>query len=281
MCDAIDSVLIQTYRNVETVVIDDASTDGTTDKLRNKYGNRIHLISLKKNGEKSLARNAGICATNAKYVCMLDSDDLMTENSVKDRMQVFLDDPQFRGVTYGLIRVNGRLKQVLDVSPQGDIFEVYVKRSGFLNNNSFLLSKKNMLRYGMYDGTLTNMEDKELLLRLTASLEFRCCNTVVQNVRRIGEFSARSNCEQIIEQGEKYIDIIKKNTVLIKKLGPLTEELEFAQDKVISDALYKAKRFKAYGLYSRRMFLRYGRRMWNIRFIRRHCLAVFFQTSKI
>ncbi len=276
VCEAIDSVLIQTYRNVEAVVIDDASTDGTTNKLRNKYGNQIRLISLKKNGEKSAARNAGICATNAKYVCMLDSDDLMTKNSVEDRMQVFLNDPQFCGVTYGLIQVNGRLKQVLDISPQGDIFEIYVKRSGFLNNNSFLLSKKNMLQYGMYNGALTNMEDKELLLRLTANLEFRCCNTVVQNVRRIGGISARSNYERFIEQGGGYIDIIRENTVLTKKLGPLMEELEFAEDKAISDAFYKAKRFKEYGQYSCRMFLKYGRRMWNIRFVRRHCFAIFF-----
>ncbi|MFA6173000.1 MAG: glycosyltransferase family A protein [Kiritimatiellales bacterium] len=273
VCDAIESVLQQTCPNVEAIVVDDASTDGTAEKLSAKYGNRIHLIALAQNGEKSAARNAGIRATDATYICMLDSDDVLTENAVGDRMQLLLGDPAFKGVAYGLIQTNGKIKRTLNFHPEGDVLETFVKHSGFLNNNSWLVSKDALLRCGLYNEALTNMEDRELLLRLTASLDFRCCKTVVQNVRRVDEVSARTNYNRLIQQGKKYIETVRSNEGLVDRLGPLLVELEFSEDKTISDAFYKAKRYREYCQYSGQMFLKYGKKMWNLRFFRRHILA--------
>lgn len=275
VCDAIESVLHQTYPGVEAVVVDDASTDGTAGKLAAKYGSRIRLIALAENGEKSAARNAGIRATDAEYVCMLDSDDVLTPDAVGDRLKIFLDDPDFKGVAYGLIQSNGRLKKTLSFHPEGNVFETFVKHSGFLNNNSWLVRRESLLLFGLYNETLTNMEDRELLLRLTASCEFRCCKTVVQNVRRVGAVSARSDYDRLIRQGKKYIDTVRSNPVLMKRLGPLFEELEFSEDKTISDAFYKAGKHREYCRYSRQMFAKYGVRMWKARFVRRHILSLF------
>lgn len=281
VCDAIESVLRQTYPNVETVVVDDASTDGTAEKLAAKYGRRIRLIALTKNGEKSAARNAGIHATDAAYICMLDSDDLLTENSVEDRMKLFLDDPAFNGVAYGLIRSNGKTKKTLRSNPEGDVLEVFVKHSGFINNNSWLVPREQLLRCGLYNESLTNMEDRELLLRLTAALNFRCCKTVVQNVRRVGTVSARSNYDRLIQQGKKYIETVRKNEALVNRLGSLLTDLEFSEDKTISDAFYKAGKHREYCMYSRQMFAKYGLRMWKVRFLRRHILSMITRSLPI
>lgn len=273
VCDAIDSVLRQTYGDVEAAVVDDASTDGTVEKLTAKYGGKIRLIALAVNGEKSAARNAGIRATDAKYVCMLDSDDLLTENSVEDRIKLFSVDPSFDGVAYGLIQVNGMLKRNLNFDPEGNVLETFVRHPGFINNNSWLLSREQLLRCGLYNESLTNMEDRELLLRLAASLEFRCCRTVVQNVRRVDAVSARTNYDRLIQQGKRYIATVRSNDGLVNRLGVLMTDLEFSEDKTISDAFYKAGRYHEYCCYSRGMFARYGRRMRTIRFLRRHILA--------
>ncbi|HNX53727.1 MAG TPA: glycosyltransferase family A protein [Pontiellaceae bacterium] len=273
VCDAIESVLNQSYPAVEAVVVDDASTDGTAEKLAAKYGGRIRLIALKKNGEKSAARNAGILATDAAYVCMLDSDDLLTENSVDDRMKLFSADPSFNGVAYGLIQVNGTLKRNLDVDPEGNVLETFVRHPGFINNNSWLTSRSKLLEVGLFNEALTNMEDRELLLRLTAKLHFRCCKTVVQNVRRVDAVSARSNYDRLIQQGKKYIDTVRGNEALVQRLGSLLVDLEFGEDKTISDALYKSGRYRDYCQCSRKMFSQYGPKMWRIRFLRRHILS--------
>lgn len=275
VCDAIESVLQQTYPSVEAVVVDDASTDGTSEKLAVKYGNRIRLIALAKNGEKSAARNTGICATDATYVCMLDSDDLLTANSIADRMRLFIEDTAFTGVVYGWFRFCGRLKRPLAADPAGDILDLFVKHSGFVHNNSWLVSREELLRCGLYNEALTNMEDRELLLRLAAELEFRCCKAVVQDVRRVDAVSARSNYDRLIQQGKKYIETVRSNEALVKRLGSLLVDLEFGEDKTISAAFYKAGRYREYCQYSGKMFSKYGLRMWNIRFLRRHILSLF------
>lgn len=74
LCEAIDSVLNQTYKNIEILVINDGSPEDLSHIIE-KYGFRITLIN-KKNGGPSSARNLGIKKSKGKYVAFLDSDDV-------------------------------------------------------------------------------------------------------------------------------------------------------------------------------------------------------------
>ncbi|MCL6494210.1 MAG: glycosyltransferase family 2 protein, partial [Ignavibacterium sp.] len=71
----IDSVLNQTFKNYELIVVNDGSTDNTAEVLES-YGNRIITINKENSGaEKS--RNAGAEIAKGEYLCFFDSDDLM------------------------------------------------------------------------------------------------------------------------------------------------------------------------------------------------------------
>ncbi len=73
--EAIDSVLAQTYTDYEIIVIDDGSTDGTGEALRERYGNRV-IYEWQENQGESVARNRGIALAQGEYIAFLDSDDL-------------------------------------------------------------------------------------------------------------------------------------------------------------------------------------------------------------
>lgn len=70
----IDSVLAQTFKDYELIVIDDGSTDGTNNLLRS-YGDKIKLIQQANQGPE-VARNLGASQANGEYLALLDSDDL-------------------------------------------------------------------------------------------------------------------------------------------------------------------------------------------------------------
>lgn len=75
VCDAVESVLSQDYRDFEIIVVDDGSTDNSNDKLK-KFGSKIKLIKKQHGGTPSGARNYGMCFAKGEMVAYLDHDDL-------------------------------------------------------------------------------------------------------------------------------------------------------------------------------------------------------------
>lgn len=88
VCEAIDSVLAQTYCDFEIIVVDDGSTDRTQEVV-SVYGQRIRVIRQENQGEAA-ARNTGIHEATGEFLAFLDSDDLWFPDKLKSQME-FLD----------------------------------------------------------------------------------------------------------------------------------------------------------------------------------------------
>lgn len=86
---AITSVFEQEYDNIEIIVVDDASTDNTSDVCSNMADSRIFYLRRIRNGGVSAARNDGIRAATGEYIAFLDSDDAWTSNKIRDQLKVF------------------------------------------------------------------------------------------------------------------------------------------------------------------------------------------------
>lgn len=75
LTDAINSVLQQTYKNIELLFVDDCSTDNTEEIVKNITDSRFHYIRLEKNSGACTARNRGIKEAKGDYIAFNDSDD--------------------------------------------------------------------------------------------------------------------------------------------------------------------------------------------------------------
>lgn len=90
---AIDSVLSQTYKNIEIIVVDDGSKDNTKEVLA-FYKDKIRYF-YKENGGEASARNCGIERVKGDYIALLDSDDLWYPEKVEKQIQKLLSAPDF------------------------------------------------------------------------------------------------------------------------------------------------------------------------------------------
>lgn len=77
VAEAVDSVLAQTRQPEQLIVVDDGSTDGSADFLRQRYGSdpRVTLLLLSENGGQLAAFQRGVAETRTDVVCFLDADD--------------------------------------------------------------------------------------------------------------------------------------------------------------------------------------------------------------
>lgn len=88
----IDSVLAQTYKNLEIIVIDDGSKDNSLEILEG-YGEQLKIIRQQNQGV-SMARNNGAASASGEYVAFLDADDIWLPAKLEKQMKRFFDDAE-------------------------------------------------------------------------------------------------------------------------------------------------------------------------------------------
>src|SRR5689334_8831893 len=98
---AIDSVLQQTYRDVEIVVVDDGSTDETRD-VAARFGDRVNYVHQDNTGLPG-ARNRGIRESSGEFLCFLDSDDFLHPEKIQRQVELLKEDPKLAFVYCDII----------------------------------------------------------------------------------------------------------------------------------------------------------------------------------
>ena len=92
--NAIDSVLTQTYQNIELIIIDDGSSDKTIEYLNKKYP-RIKIFKQSNKGV-SAARNKGIELSSIDWIAFLDSDDRWHPKKIENQINYLIKNPKFK-----------------------------------------------------------------------------------------------------------------------------------------------------------------------------------------
>lgn len=98
--DTIQSVIFQTYRNVEYIIVDGGSTDNTLDIVK-KYQDRISIVVSEPDKGLYDAMNKGIRLATGDYICFLNAGDELHENETLQRMVVTLKGKEIPDVIYG------------------------------------------------------------------------------------------------------------------------------------------------------------------------------------
>lgn len=117
----IQSIILQTYRNIEIILVDDGSTDNTYGKCREWMlrDDRIQVVH-KQNGGLSDARNAGLEIANGEYIAFVDSDDFI-HPTMLEKLIASLTNNMTDIAVCGIYRTNGMANVELPFGYNGDI----------------------------------------------------------------------------------------------------------------------------------------------------------------
>lgn len=170
---AIESVLAQTFRDFEIVVVDDGSTDNTHHMLAT-YPDCVHYI-YQENQERSAARNRGVASSTGEYLVFLDSDDLLLPNML-ELLVAALDCQLEVGLMaggYQYINENGEvLRQVRPWLTSSTITLEILLFYGLVPINSVIVRRYWVEKVRGFNPTLRAAEDMDFWYRLSLA---GCC----------------------------------------------------------------------------------------------------------
>jgi GT2 family glycosyltransferase len=198
--EAIGSVIDQTYPNIELIIRDDGSTDGTAEKIAEwaaKYPDKITLLKTDKNLGVSENWNAVIEKANGQFITALASDDKMYPTAIQKRLEYLQQHPEIDIVTtdYNVVDEHGNTysgAEKLQVVPQFERFftidhnNMYreLLKGNFIPYVGIMFRMQNITKTELLnDPDCPNVNDYELWLRLAKKHRWGYLNEVTAAYR--------------------------------------------------------------------------------------------------
>lgn len=171
IANSIKSVLNQTIKNLEIIIVDDGSTDNTKEVIDKFQDSRIKYIKLDKNQGASNARNIGIKAAKGRYISFQDSDDIFYPNKLEIQLNNIINkktDLDFCKInvlynsTYNYLVPSSIIEKRFE---SGDFFTELISNGNFISTQSILIKKSFMKKF-LFDPNMPRLQDYDVILRM-------------------------------------------------------------------------------------------------------------------
>jgi glycosyltransferase involved in cell wall biosynthesis len=223
--ETIESVLQQTFQDIEILVINDGSQDSTLDVINAIKDERLQVFSYP-NAGVSTSRNRGLSLARCELISFLDADDLWTPDKLEIQLKALQDNSQ-AAVAYSWsdwIDESGQfLRSGGHITVNGKVFEHLLVRDFIESGSNPLIRKQALDEVGEFDPSVTPAEDWDMWLRLAARYEFVAV-PCVQILYRVSPLTASFNVwkmeagslrviERAFAQAPESLQRLKKETL--------------------------------------------------------------------
>ena len=189
--EAIESILSQTFSDLEFVIVDDASTDSTTEILRRyaKQDKRIRLARNASNLGLTRSLNIGLGLAQGEYIARLDADDI----SLPDRLKLqtcFADANPQVGAFGGAVEIideQGRFLGKTSVPSEHEALQAQLLVDNCFFHSTVMMRRRLVQRLGGYDERLPYAQDYELWWRLSRVARLAALPEALVRLRFSGE----------------------------------------------------------------------------------------------
>ncbi len=195
--EAIESVMTQTYPNLEIILVDDASTDGSRDVIADliKQYKSINYIPLKQNSGICKAFNVGFAHSSGEFVVDFATDDVFHPERIARQVERFLQ----LDANYGVIFTDAvyidelgrrgrrhfqylQSKGLIDSIPQGDVYKALLQRY-FVASPTMMVRREVMEKLQGYDESLS-YEDFDFWIRSSRFYKYSFLDEALTMIRR-------------------------------------------------------------------------------------------------
>ncbi len=167
---SINSVLEQTYSNIELIIVDDASTDNTRELVESIKDDRVRYICLSQNMGAAGARNEGVKAATSNVIAFHDSDDVWRPDKLEKQMDYLKKNPEYVMVycayQYHKEDMTLRMPPEKCEGTEGCIFPWLLIRNT-IGTPTVVMKKDVFMELGGFNSNLRCLEDWEFAVRLS------------------------------------------------------------------------------------------------------------------
>lgn len=178
--ETLESVLNQTYKNLQIIIVDDCSTDNTAEIVKSYDDDRIELYTLPKNFNISNANNECLHRARGEYIAHIDSDDIWAEDKIEKQIKFLEENPQY-GACFthatlidktGRIFASGELPESFltlfdrENMTQAGFVRRFYDHSNFLCHSSVVMRMSVYKKLGDHDLTLNKLHDYDYWIRM-------------------------------------------------------------------------------------------------------------------
>jgi glycosyltransferase involved in cell wall biosynthesis len=229
---AIESVLNQDYPNIEYIVIDGNSTDGTQDIIESYSGKITTYISEPDKGMYD-ALNKGLNLATGDVIGLMHSDDVFYDFTVVSKIAVkFENESQTEGIYGNGIYVTNDVEEKLVRNRIGGAYDFDNLKSGWLPLHPTVYLKKSLIeKYGVYDLNFKIASDTEFLLRYLYKhkIKMSYLNTYVVKMRMGGLSTSYKRAFEVLKEDYniyKFHNVDPISAVFQKKMYALRQYLK-------------------------------------------------------
>ena len=202
---AIASVLAQTYPHFELIVVDDGSSDGTADVVKNIDDERVHLIAGPGRSGVSEARNIGLRAAKGNLIAYLDSDNTWQPEYLTAMVAALHQTPHAQAAYSGQYLYRGKHPEPFAIR-FGSFNKGLLENRNYIDLNCFMHSKHVFKKTGMFDTRLKRFVDWDLILKISSEFTIISVPVLLSNYFYELAENAITNDNSL----NGYIDIVRE-----------------------------------------------------------------------
>jgi len=228
--ETLDSILSQTYKNIEVILVSDGPSKETktlTDQYRD---DRLKYFELPENsGRPAVARNYGLRKARGKFIALCDDDDIWQKNKIENQWQILKKDSSIK-----LTSSNAQLFPIRET----DVFvsKLFSKRIGYnylLNNKNCIITSSVLFLREVYDEIggmdesmkLKSVEDYDYWLQIVKKWD----NSIYFYNSNLLKY--RVNHDKILERANQELSINKRVILVLQKHLPLSSNFVIIRTK--------------------------------------------------